>query len=68
MGIVRAPWWRQKIKERRKEIKEKIEKGELHCDDYYIEKRKYRDNLITFKDIYTSELNGLNIASKRLGE
>ncbi len=63
MGIVASRLRRQRIKKRRKEIEEKVKKGELHL---YNEGLKYRDNLITFKDIYTSELNALDIASKRL--
>ena len=70
---VRRNWPSKKV--RRKEIEEKIKKGELTQEYVYVEEllsdRRNcfgirRGNLITYKDIYTSELNGLNIASKRL--
>ncbi len=44
---------------RRKEIEEKIEKGELTIKDY-------SKGAVTFNDICASELNALDIASKRL--
>ncbi len=87
MGIINlrfnTPWgWNQKVRRnwpskkiRRKEIEEKIKKGELTQEYIYVEESLSdrrncfgirRDNLITFNDIYTSELNGLDIASKRL--
>ena len=77
MGIINlvlnTPW--RSNQKRRKEIEEKIKKGELTEKHIYVEKimsdRRNcfgirRGNLITYEDIYTSELNGLDIASKRL--
>jgi hypothetical protein len=70
---VRRNWPSKKV--RRKEIEEKIKKGELTQEYVYVQgllsdHRNFfgirHGNLITFNDIYTSELNGLDITSKRL--
>ena len=61
MGIIGAAWKRQRIKKRRKKIEEQIEKGELTMKNYGVRE-------VTLKDLMTSELNAIDIASKRLGE
>ncbi len=70
---VRRNWPSKKV--RRKEIEEKIKKGELTQEYVYVEgllsdRRNCfgirHGNLITFNDIHASELNALDNASKRL--